>query len=110
MLRAWDWRDRLSAISCVTLSPIAARPGLYFDVLDHNAYAEDVVTFLADLHRRLGQVKVVWYRSNIYGRSRAVRTWLARHPGASAEDFLGYGPDLNPDERVWELAKSRPAG
>src|SRR5262245_55112330 len=36
VLRAWDRRDRLSAISCVTLSPAAARPGLYFDLLDHN--------------------------------------------------------------------------
>jgi hypothetical protein len=28
VLEAWDRRDRISAISCVTLSPVAGRPGL----------------------------------------------------------------------------------
>jgi hypothetical protein len=38
VLDAWDRRDRWSAISCVTLSPVAGRPGLYFDLLDHNVH------------------------------------------------------------------------
>ncbi len=33
-----------SAIGCITRSPVAARPGPYFDLLDHNAHAEDAVT------------------------------------------------------------------
>jgi len=37
-----------SAISCVTVSPVAGRPGLYFDLLDHNAHGEAVVSFLAE--------------------------------------------------------------
>lgn len=105
VLEAWDRRDRLSAISCVTVSPVAGRPGLYFDLLDHNAHAEDVVAFLADLHRRLGPVTVVWDRSNIHGRSKAVRAWLAEHPGVVCESLPGYAPDLNPDEGVWGWAK-----
>jgi transposase len=105
MLRAWDRRDRLSAISCITLSPAAARPGLYFDVLDHNAHGEDTVAFLAGLHRRLGPLTVVWDRSNIHSRSKFVKQWLARHPDVVAEDFPGYVPDLNPDEGVWAWAK-----
>jgi transposase len=105
VLRAWDRRDRLSAISCVTLSPTSARPGLYFDVLTHNAHGEDIVAFLAGLHRRLGPLTVVWDRSNIHGRSKLVKQWLARHPDVSAEDFPGYVPDLNPDEGVWGRAK-----
>ena len=43
VLDAWDRRDRWSAISCITLSPVAGRPGLYFDLLDHNVHGEDVV-------------------------------------------------------------------
>ena len=35
---------------------MAARPGLYFDLLDHNVHREEVVVFLAELHRRLGPV------------------------------------------------------
>src|SRR4051794_39698536 len=46
VLDAWDRRDRWSAISCITLSPVAGRPGLYFDLLDHNVHAEDVVRFV----------------------------------------------------------------
>jgi transposase len=105
VLKSWDRRDRLSAISCITLSPVAKRPGLYFDLMDHNARGEDVVAFLADLRRRLGPLTVVWDRSPIHGRSKAVRAWLARHPDVVAEDFPGYAPDLNPDEGVWGWAK-----
>ena len=66
VLSAWDRRDRWSAISCVTVSPVAGRPGLYFDLLDHNVHGEDVVAFLADVHRRLGPLTVVWDRNQIH--------------------------------------------
>ena len=105
VLDAWDRRDRWNAISCVTVSPVAGRPGLYFDLLDHNVHAEDVVAFLRDLHRRLGPLTVVWDRNQIHGRSQAVRKWLVKHPDVVAEDFPGYVPDLNPDEGVWAWAK-----
>jgi transposase len=105
VLDAWDRRDRWSAISCVTVSPVAGRPGLYFDLLGHNVHAEDVVKFLAELHRRLGPVTVVWDRNGIHSRARAVKAWLAGHPGVVCEDFPGYVPDLNPDEAVWGWTK-----
>jgi transposase len=105
VLEAWDRRDRWSAISCITVSPVACRPGLYFDLLDHNVHGEDVVTFLADLHRRLGPLSVVWDRNQIHSKSRVVKAWLAKHPGVVAEDFPGYVPDLNPDEGVWGWTK-----
>jgi transposase len=105
VLDAWDRRDKWSAISCVTVSPVAGRPGLYFDLLDHNAHAEDVVAFLADLHRRVGPVTVVWDRNQIHSRAKAVKAWLAKHPRVVVEDFPGYVPDLNPDEGVWGWTK-----
>jgi transposase len=105
VLDAWDRRDRWSAISCITVSPVAARPGLYFDLLDHNVHGEDVVTFLTELHRRVGPVTVVWDRNQIHSKSKAVKGWLAAHPAVVAEDFPGYVPDLNPDEGVWGWAK-----
>jgi hypothetical protein len=105
VLDAWDRRDRWSAISCVTLSPVAGRPGLYFDLLDHNIRGPEVVTFLAELHRRLGPVTVVWDRNQIHSRAKVVKAWLAKHPGVVVEDFPGYVPDLNPDEGVWGWAK-----
>jgi transposase len=105
VLKAWDRRDKWSAISCVTVSPVAGRPGLYFDLLDHNAHGEDVVTFLAELHRRLGRLTVVWDRNQIHSKSKVVKGWLAAHPDVVAEDFPGYVPDLNPDEGVWGWTK-----
>jgi transposase len=105
VLDAWDRRDRWSAISCVTVSPVAARPGLYFDLLDHNVHGEDVVAFLAELRQRLGRLTVVWDRNQIHSKSRAVKAWLAEHPEVVAEDFPGYVPDLNPDEGVWGWTK-----
>jgi transposase len=104
-LDAWDRRDRWSAISCVTISPVAGRPGLHFDLLNHNVRGKDVVAFVAALHRRLGPLTVVWDRNQIHGKSKAVRAWLAEHPGVAAEDFPGYVPDLNPDEGVWGWTK-----
>ena len=84
---------------------MTARPGLSFDVLDHNVHGEDVVAFLADLHRRRGPLTVIWDRHPIHSKSKAVKAWLARHPGVVAEDFPGYVPDLNPDEGVWGWTK-----
>jgi transposase len=105
VLKAWDRRDRWSAISCVTVSPVAGRPGLYFDLLGHNVHGEDVVQFLAELRRRLGRFTVVWDRNQIHSKSKAVKAWLATHPEVVAEDFPGYVPDLNPDEGVWGWTK-----
>src|SRR3954451_17745703 len=101
VLDAWDRRDKWSAISCVTVSPVAGRPGLYFDLLDHNIHAEDVVAFLKELLQRLGRVTLVWDRNNIHSKAKAVKAWLARHPDVVAEEYPGYVPDLNPDEGVW---------
>src|SRR5262249_30053725 len=84
---------------------VAARPGLYFDLLDRNVHGEDVVAFLAEVHRRLGPLTVVWDRNQIHSKSRVVQAWLAAHPGGVAEDFPRYVPDLNPDEGVWGWAK-----
>jgi transposase len=102
---AWDRRDRLSAISAITVSPVAARPNLFFEVFDHTVHAEQVVAFLADLHRRLGPVTVVWDRGASHDKSGLVRAWLAKHPGVVTEKFPGYAPDLNPDEGVWGWTK-----
>jgi transposase len=105
VLAAWDRRDRLSAISAITVSPVVARTNLYFEVFDHTVRGEQVVAFLADLHRRLGPLTVVWDRGTIHDNSKLVRAWLAEHPGVVTEKFPGYAPDLNPDEGVWGWAK-----
>jgi transposase len=108
VLSCWDRRDRLSAISCITLSPWQGRPGLYFELLPVNrtVHGEEVVAFLKDLRRQLrGPFTVVWDRHIIHSRARVVKAFLAENPDIVVEDFPGYVPDLNPDEWVWGWTK-----
>jgi transposase len=105
-LLAFDRRDKLSAISCISVSPKAGRPGLHFEILDHNATAEDVVTFLEQTRRQLGNaLTVIWDGHGIHSKAKAVKAYLASRPGVVAETFPGYVPDLNPDEGVWGWTK-----
>jgi transposase len=108
VLCCWDRRDRISALSCITLSPMRGRPGLYFELLPVNrsVHGQEVVAFLRQLRRRLrGPFTVVWDKSNIHSKSRVVQAWLAHHPEVVVEDFPGYAPELNPDEWVWSWSK-----
>lgn len=108
VLDGWDRRDRISAISAVTVSPIAGRLNLYFDLLpdDANVKAQDVVAFLRTLKARLGgPFTVLWDGHNIHSRSRLVREYLAKHPEIVAETLPPYTPELNPDEGVWGWTK-----
>src|SRR3954452_11828717 len=106
-LRCSARHDRISAISCVTLSPRAMHVGLYFGFLiDENFHGEEVVEFLKYLIRQVpGEWTVVWDRNNIHGKSKAVKAWLAEHPEVVVEAFPDHDPDGNPDEWVWSWAK-----
>lgn len=107
VLRCSAKHDRVSAISCVTLSPKAMHVGLYSQLLaGRNFHGEEVVEFLVYLTAKVsGQWTVVWDRNNIHSRSRVVKAWLAQHPRVVVEDFPSYAPDANPDEWVWGWAK-----
>jgi transposase len=107
VMRCSAKHDRVSALSCVTLSPQAMRVGLYYwPLINRNVHGEEVVAFLEFLtHAVPGAWTVVWDRNTIHSKSRVVRAWLARHPKVLVEDFPGYDPDANPDEWVWGWAK-----
>ena len=108
ILKSWDRHDRISAISAVTVSPDRRRLGLYFRLLpdDTNAHGEDTVAFLKQLRRHIpGPMTVVWDRSQIHDRSKAVRAYLAEPPEIETEKFPGYAPEANPDELVWGHTK-----
>jgi transposase len=108
LLSCWDRRDRLSAISCITVSPQRARLNFYFTLLpdNTNVTAEDIVSFLGQLKAALGgPFTVIWDGSNIHSRSKVVKAYLAEHPEIVAETLPGYAPELNPDEGVWGWTK-----
>ena len=102
---SWDRRDRLSAVSAVTVSPTRRRLGLYFDILDHNVRTDDFEQFVVHVLRKLGRpITLVLDRYQVH-RS-AARRLLARFPGRVHIEWLPpYAPDLNPDEQVWNRAK-----
>jgi transposase len=99
--------DRISAISCVTLSPQARHVGLYFYLLlNQNFHGEEVVDFLEYLTDKVpGAWTVVWDRNNIHSKSKAVKAWLAEHSRLVVEDFPAHDPENDPDEWVWSWTK-----
>jgi transposase len=106
VLDCWDRRDRLSAISGITVSPKAARLNLHFNLLPHNIHAEDVVDFLRQLKRQVGgPLTVLWDGSGVHGKAKLVKAFLAEHPEIVAEDLPAYAPEINPDELVWGWSK-----
>jgi hypothetical protein len=107
VLPCWDRRDRISALSGITLSPRRQLPGLYFHLLpdNTNATAEHVVAGLRELKASCPRLTVVWDRSNLHSKSRLVRAFLRANPSVVVEDFPAYAPTENPDERVWGWTK-----
>jgi transposase len=108
LLSCWDRRDRLSAISALTVSPQRARLNFYFTLLpdNTNVTAEHVVDFLRQLKAQLGgPFTVIWDGAQIHGRAAVVRAYLADHPEIVAERLPSYAPELNPDEGVWGWTK-----
>ena len=103
--KSWDRRDRLSAISAVTVSPRRRRLGLYFDILDHNIKADDFEAFVANVLRRLSRpLLLVMDRYSVH---RAAAKHLRERFGRriTVEWLPPYAPELNPDEQVWNRAK-----
>jgi transposase len=108
VLSCLDRRDRISAISAITLSPERARLNFYFTLLsdNKNVKAADVVSFLRHLKQQLGgPFTVLWDGSNTHSRSRLVTAYLAKHPEIVAETLPAYAPETNPDEGVWGWTK-----
>jgi transposase len=104
----WDRRDRITAISAISISPQRKRLGLYFRLLADNCNAQgrDTVAFLRQLKRHIpGPLTIIWDRGNIHDRSREVQKYLSRHPEIVTEKFPAYAPELNPDEQVWSHTK-----
>jgi transposase len=106
ILRQWDRRDRLSAISALSVAPRRRRFGLYWMLHRHNIRTGEVLQFLRALVRHLPRgFTLIWDRSRPH-RAAAVRDWLAaRDPRIVVEWLPPYAPDCNPVEAVWSHAK-----
>jgi transposase len=108
ILDAWDRRDRISAISSITVSPKSRRLNLYFDLLpdNTNVHGEEIVAYLRHLKAHLGSaLTILWDGSRVHDRSALVRAFLAVNPGIVTERLPAYAPEINPAELVWAWTK-----
>lgn len=105
VIHHWDRRDRVSAISAVTVSPQRQHLGLYLHLYPDNLTHVEVTIFLRHLLRHLrGHVVLVWDRGPIH-RGRAITALCRRHRRLHLVDLPAYAPELNPDEGVWAYTK-----
>jgi transposase len=113
VIRHWDRRDKVSAISAVTISPRRQRLGLYMHHHPGNLTTVEVSVCVRDLLRHLrGPVVLVWDQGPIH-HGPEMRQLRAQYPRLHVYDFPSYAPELNPDEFVWAhtkrtLANGRP--
>jgi transposase len=102
-----DRRDRVSAISGISVSPVRQRLNLYFQLYTDNIRQLQARDFLRQLLRHLrGHVFVLWDGGNPH-RGLLVRELCARSKRLHLQRFPAYAPEFNPDEGVWKLAKQK---
>jgi transposase len=102
ILKEWQSRDHLSAMSGVT-----AQGRLYTLVRQTSLTGADSVQFLEHLLRQAARrLLVIWDGSPIH-RGPDVREFLAndRTRKIHLEQLPPYAPDLNPDEGLWQQLK-----
>jgi transposase len=105
VVRHWQRRDKVSAISAITVSPKRRRIGLYWQLHRTNIHREEVCTFLGHLLRHLrAHVVVIWDNGNTH-KGEPVRELCRRFRRLHLEHFPPYAPELNPDEGVWDHLK-----
>lgn len=106
-------RDKISAISAITVSPKYRRLGLYCRFFRKNITQTEVCLFLRHLLRHLrGRVIVIWDNGRPH-KGKLIGKFCRRRRRLHLERFPTYAPELNPDEGVWnqmdnELANGRP--
>lgn len=102
---SWDRRDRLSAISAVTVSPKRRRLGLCFEILDRNVRTDAFESFIADVLGQLNRPIIVVIDRLAAHRSAAKRLRARFAKRIDIEWLPPYAPELNPDEQVWRHSK-----
>lgn len=107
VLRHFDRRDRISAISGISVSPKRRRLNLYFQLHEKNIQQMEARDFLRHLLKQLrGHVFVLWDGARPHG-GQLVKKLARRSKHLHLVRLPSYAPEINPDEGVWKLAKEK---
>ena len=99
--------EKVSVISALAVSPKRKRVGLYFRCLPgENFDNTEVASFLRHLLRHLRGFVVVILDNGRCHKGEAMRAFLRRQKRLRLEPLPPYAPELNPDEGVWNQARS----
>jgi len=113
VMRHWQRRDKVSAVSGLSVSAKRKRIGLYWRLHIKNIQQAEVCEFLRHLLRHLrGHVIVIWDNLNTH-RGEPIRDLCRRSQRLHLERLPAYAPELNADDGVWDhfkdaLANGRP--
>lgn len=89
------------------ISAVSARGDMHFDVIEGKMNSELFIEFLEKLRTDAKCPVFVIADNARYHHSKAVQAFLKEQYGQIMMAFLpAYSPELNPDEQVWNYAKS----
>lgn len=103
------YREKVSCIAALSLSPQRRRAGLYFSLRPNaNLTTVWLRAFLRDLLRHFrNPVVLVWDRLPVH-RAHALQEFFLRRPGLHPVLLPPYAPELNPVETLWAYLKRNP--
>jgi len=103
------YRQKISAIAALTISPVRRRVGLYFALhSNENIRSRHVIVFLRDLANHVRRpILLIWDRLNVH-RSKAVWEFFVKRSEFYVSYLPPYAPELNPVEGLWAHLKGNP--
>lgn len=93
------------------LSAVTAAGALRFSIIDGKINSKKYLDFLRQLLRGRTTPLILIVDGAPFHRSKKVRDFVRSHRRQIRVYFLpGYSPELNPDEQVWNIVKSKGVG
>jgi transposase len=101
-----DKRDRLSAISALTVSPRRQHLGLYFRIFRDNIDRYGVRAFIRTLRQHIRSNLIIVLDNWPVHHSKLLGSYFKKHAQHIQVEWLpGYAPQLNPTEQLWSYSK-----
>lgn len=101
-------QDSGDRFSLRLISAVSPRGDMRFAAFEGSMTGARFVEFIEKLHKDVKRPLIIIADNASYHRSQPVKDYVARSEGqVVVENLPRYAPELNPDEQVWNQAKSR---